>query len=128
MGECEVCFRWLPPRSFPREVINSMEWHLAHPGGPRGRTVWSCKECRAQEVVERERVEAYLNFRIPSDPVVVPSQPAFRWAGLAPSASILVLVLSLLLALALALVLVLLALLLASQKPAQCLQVCTPPG
>ena len=66
--QCEACLRWQQQSCFPRSVIASIEWHDTFPGMPRGRTIWSCKECRAQEVAERERVEAFCNFRHPDEP------------------------------------------------------------
>ena len=62
---CEACLRWRAQSHFPSKVVASVEWHEAHPDMPRGRTIHSCKECRAQQVNDRERIEAFLNFRLP---------------------------------------------------------------
>ena len=62
---CEVCLRERLTERFPGSVVASVIHHLALPGRDPRRTVWSCKECRAQQVAERERIEAFLNFRLP---------------------------------------------------------------
>ena len=63
---CEACFRWRLQGHFPSSVIASVTWHEAHADAPvQRRTVYSCKECRAQEVAARERIEGFLSFRLP---------------------------------------------------------------
>ena len=66
--QCEACYRYRPESCFPSSVLTSIAWHVNFPSMPRRRTIWSCKECRAQEVAERERVEAFRNFRLPDTP------------------------------------------------------------
>ena len=63
--QCEACQRSLLERRFPSKVLASVQWHVKHPDQPRGETIWSCKECRAQEVANRERIEAFLRIRLP---------------------------------------------------------------
>ena len=61
-----MCLRWRPQVYFPSSVVASVTWHEAHAETPvRRRTIYSCKECRAKEVAERERTEGFLNFRLP---------------------------------------------------------------
>ena len=67
---CEECLRWLGESYYPRSVLNSMQWHYAHPGERRGTTEWTCKECRAQKVADKERLDTFRNFRQPEDPVI----------------------------------------------------------
>ena len=65
INQCEVCFRELPEHHFPRSVLAPLTHQLLFPEVPRGRTLRSCKECRAQEVADRERIVKFLNFRPP---------------------------------------------------------------
>ena len=62
--ECEDCLRELPAKAkhFPSSVLASWTHHLAFPEHER-RSRWSCKQCRAQQVVERERIQGFQNFR-----------------------------------------------------------------
>ena len=59
---CEECLRELPADHFPSSVLASWTHHLAFPEHER-RSRWSCKQCRAQQVVERERIQGFQNFR-----------------------------------------------------------------
>ena len=61
---CEVCLRERLAQCFPRTVVASVVHHLALPGRAQMK-VWSCKECRAQQVADRERIDAVFNFRLP---------------------------------------------------------------
>ena len=62
--QCEVCFRELLEDRFPRCVLVSIDHHFRFPEVPRRRTIWSCKECRAQEVAHMERIAKFINFRL----------------------------------------------------------------
>ena len=68
--QCEVCLRTLPKDFFPSSVAASVAHHVRSPTNPRGHTVWSCKECRAQEVAAREDLQSFTSFRhIPENPL-----------------------------------------------------------
>ena len=60
---CEACLRTLPWDAFPSSVQASFLHHTLLPGANPRRSVWSCKECRAQEVVARELIHAFQNLR-----------------------------------------------------------------
>ena len=66
---CEACLRWRLQGFFPSSVVASVAWHEAYPDAPvPRRTVYSCKECRAQEVANREKIEGFRNLRLPDGP------------------------------------------------------------
>ena len=71
---CEACLRWRRQGYFPSSVVALVVWHESYADAPvRRRTVrlsedplgYSCKECRAQAVADRERIEGFLLFRLP---------------------------------------------------------------
>ena len=64
---CEKCLRELPTLRFPSSVRSSWAHHVALPGVDPRKSKWTCKECRAQEVVELEQIWSYRNLRKPEE-------------------------------------------------------------